>query len=387
MQELRKRGHEIEVLTGFPNYPEGKIYPGYRLSIIKRELMGDIRITRVPLYPNHDSNGFKRLLNYISFAVSALLIGPLVVGRFDVAYIYHPPATVFLPALGFRILRRKPCIYDIQDLWPDTLESTGMIRNRRVLSAVGIWCRIAYHFADRILVLSPGFRKKLILRGVPSHKISVIYNWADDSVIRQVGYDQYLAEELELQGRFVVMFAGNMGMAQALSAVIDAAVIVAGKNPMVKFVFVGDGVEEAKLKERTKDLNLENVSFVSRRPIAEISYVMSLADVLLVHLRNDLLFDITIPSKIQTYMAIGRPILAAVRGDAADLVRKTGSGEICEPENPCNIAEAVLKMASMDKDGLLAMGQKGKEYYEKHLSLRSGAGKIDEALHELTGKL
>lgn len=380
-RELKKLGHEVEVLTGFPNYPEGKLYPGYRLRLFQREMIDGIPVIRVPLYPSHDGSSVKRVLNYLSFAVSAAVLGTLLVKRADVVYVYHPPATVALPAIMLKLLRRIPFVYDIQDLWPDTLAATGMLNNRIILNCIGLWCRLTYAVAAHIAVLSPGFKKLLRLRGVPEDKVSVIYNWCDEDNIASVDRPRAAGQEKAMAGRFNVVFAGTMGKAQALDAVLDAAAIVAASVPQAQFVFVGGGIDVERLKEKKELAELENVLFLPRRPMTEIGAVLSIADVLLVHLKDDPLFEITLPSKIQAYLAVGRPILVGVRGNAAELVENAHAGLACVPEDAESIAKAVIKFAEMAPDEREEMGQNGVKFYREELSLSVGVRKF-EALFE-----
>lgn len=371
-RELVKQGHEVEVLTGFPNYPGGKLYPGYRVRLLQRETYDGISVIRVPLYPSHDNSSIKRILNYVSFALSAALLGPLVVKQADVMYVYHPPATVALPSMMLKLLRGIPFIYDIQDLWPDTLAASGMLKNGLILKCVGLWCRLSYKIANHIVVLSPGFKKKLKNRGVPVEKVTVIYNWCDENKIIPMGRREAEKLELEMRDRFNVVFAGNIGKAQALDAVLDASKRVAEKLPKVQFVFIGGGIEVDLLKGRVNRESLNNVIFLPRRPVAEIGSALCMADVLLVHLQDDSLFEITIPSKIQSYLAVGRPILVAVRGDAAQLVEKADAGIACIPEDAESIASAVEKLVNLSQEEREEMGKRGARFYQQELSIAVG---------------
>jgi len=375
---LRERGHEVEILTGFPNYPGGKVYPGYRIRPFQREVMEGIPVIRVPLYPSHDTSAIRRVANYATFALSAATIGTAAVKPADVMYVYHPPATVALPAMLIGSIRRIPFVYDIQDLWPDTLGATGMVNNKSLLKMVGRWCRWTYRAAARIVVLSPGFKELLVARGVPGEKIEVIYNWCDERQIPKTPKNESLAKELGFSGRFNVLFAGTMGKAQALEAVLDAAARISGRIPEVQFVFIGGGIEVDRLKRLARGKQLDNVLFLPRRTVSEIGEVLNLADVLLVHLKDDPLFRITIPSKIQAYLAVGRPILAGVRGDAAELVRMAGAGVDFLPENPESLSEAVEKYYRMPRALLDEMGDHGRRYYREKLSLSEGVSRFEE---------
>lgn len=377
-KELVNLGHEVEVLTGFPNYPGGKVYEGYRVKPLQREVMEGVSVLRAPLYPSHDSSSVKRIANYASFAFSSAILGTFLTKPADVIYVYHPPATIGLPASVISLLRRVPFVYDVQDLWPDTLSATRMLGNNIALKIVDKWCQLIYRRASKIVVLSPGFKDILINRGVPKEKIEVIYNWCDESQIQTAERDENLAHSLGLTNRFNVIFAGTMGKAQALNAVLEAAGILATQQPDIQFVFVGGGIEVDGLKQKTKDMRLTNVLFLPRRPVSQISDILNLADVLLVHLKDDPLFKITIPSKIQTYMAVGRPILIGVRGDAAALVEKAKAGLVCAPEDPQDIANTIERLYNMSREDLDLMGRNGKKFYEQELSLSIGIRRFEK---------
>lgn len=386
-RELVRLGHKVEVLTGFPNYPGGQLYSGYRIRLFKREEIEGVSVLRVPLYPSHDSSVLKRIANYASFALSAALMGPLLVKPADVMYVYHPPATVGFAAAVISLVRRVPFVYDIQDLWPDTLAATGMIKNPGILGLVGLGCRFVYRQAARVVVLSPGFKKMLVQRGVPAEKVDVIYNWCDeDSIQRQASCSQR-GEFPELHGRFNIVFAGTMGKAQALDAVLGAAKIVSTSHPEAQFVFVGGGIEVERLKREKEKMDLRNVLFLPRMPMQEIGSLLAVADVLLVHLRDDPLFRITLPSKTQAYMAAGRPILMAVRGDAANLVEQSEAGLTCVPDDSPSIAASVGRFCQLPREELDEMGERGRKFYEKELSLAVGVSKFQtafELIHEKT---
>lgn len=385
-KELVKRGHEVEVLTGFPNYPGGKIYDGYHVRMLQRETLEGIPVNRVPLYPSHDNSSIKRILCYASFAMSASTIGPWVVRPADIAYVSQGPITVGLPACILKMLKGIPFILHIQDLWPDSLFSSGMFKNQLGLKIVSSWCNSVYKCAAKIVAITPGIKEKLKDRGVREDKIDIIYNWCDDSQIFCAEKNEELAKSLSMVGRFNVVFAGNMGILQSLDAVLDAAKIVGEKQPAIQFVFLGSGVEVNRLKQKTLSLGLKNTLFLARRPVSEVGPILSLADALLVHLKKDPLFEITIPSKTQAYMAVGRPVLIGVPGDATDLVLKAKAGLPCEPENPQSIADAVLKLYAMPRPELEIMGENGKRFYEEELSFQIAATRFENIFAAAAGK-
>jgi len=385
-KKLKEFGHEVQVLTGFPNHPYGKIYPGYHLRFSQHEEMEGVSVVRVPLYPSRDRSSIRRFLSYASFGVSAATIGLCSVRKPDVVYVYHPPPTSCLPACVLRLLRGVPFVYDIQDLWPDSLLESSMFNNR-----LGIWladkcCKSLYRIAGKIVVLSPGFKKELCRRGVNADKIEVIYNWCSESNIDSSEKRRELARELGMTGKFNIMFAGNLGNVQMLDKLLDAAEIVQPKHPDVQFVLIGSGSEEKFLKEKARQMNLKNVVFHERRPLSEIRTIMTLSDVLFVQLKDNQTFRITIPSKTQAYLSVGRPILIGVEGNASDLVLKAKAGIKCKPGDPENIAEAIDKFKSMPKKEMEQMGQNGKKFYREQLSLDVGTKRFEKVFESMVNQ-
>jgi glycosyltransferase involved in cell wall biosynthesis len=285
-------------------------------------------------------------------------------------YAYHPPLTVGVTASLIRWMRGIPLVYDIQDMWPDTLRATGMLNNARVLALVGRVCEWVYKRADQLVVLSPGFKRLLMQRGVPESKIEVIYNWADESSLwkpnSQVPIDFPGAEQ------FRILFAGNMGKAQALGTVLHAAELLKARGSRVCWVMLGSGVEMEHLKEQTQQQQLDNVIFLPAVPMGQVGAYMQAADALLVHLRKDPLFEVTIPSKTQAYMAAGKPILMAVEGDSAALVRKADAGVIARSEDAVALADAAEQLANQSPAELSVIGEQANAFYRRELSLNVG---------------
>jgi lipopolysaccharide/colanic/teichoic acid biosynthesis glycosyltransferase len=367
---MRAHGHEVRVVTGFPNYPGGRLYPGYRLKPLRRDLMDGVPIDRLPLYPSHSRSAVGRILNYVSFAMSLTVYGIFTLRRADVMYVYHPPLTAGLAAAVIAAVRRIPFVYAIHDLWPDTLAASGMVSNQVVLRIVERLCLWVYGRADQIVVVSPGFKRNLIEKGVPESKIAMIYNWPNETQVRSRSDSDLRAFALE--GRFNIVFAGNMGPAQGLETVLRAAKIVESAAPEVQFILVGDGIEADRLRARAAALAVQSVRIMPRVPQSEIGALLAAADVLLVHLRDDSLFRITIPAKTQFYLAMGKPILMGVSGDAAALVEQAGAGVVVKPEDAQALAAAALELARLPKKDISAMGARGRAFYEKELSAAKG---------------
>lgn len=382
-KELARRGHEVQVLTGFPNYPGGEIYDGYRISFLQKEVIDGIPIIRVPLYPSHDRTAIKRIISYLSLSIAQATIGPFAVKDADIAYISQGPATIGLPAIIHKFFRRIPFVYNIQDLWPDSLTSTGMFDHSLGLKLINRWCSCVYNQAAKITVIAPGMKTRLIARGVPEEKIELIYNWCDDDLICRDEPDHQLKDSLGLTDKFNIIFAGNIGKAQAMHTILDAAKLITGDCPKVQFAFIGDGVEVDPLKQKADNMNLTNVRFLDRRPVEEIGPILRCADVLLVHLKDDPLFRITIPSKTQAYLAMGRPVLIGVKGDAAHLIEKAQAGLTCEPENPNSMADTIKKLYNMNPSQLDQMGHNGIKFYDSNIAFKIAVGKFENIFKKI----
>ncbi len=379
-KSLLAKGFEVEVLTGFPNYPTGKIYDGFKIKLVDKKIIDGVTVTRVPLYPSHNNSVLKRIFNYVSFATTATIYGLFFAKKPHIIYSYHPPITVGMAASLVKIIRGVPLICDIQDLWPDTLKATNMVNNKKVLNLIDMVCAWVYKSSTHIVVLSPGFKKLLIARGVAESKIDVIYNWADETKIQN--YLGVLPAIYPVNEKFKVLFAGNIGKAQALDTLLQACEILDKKQSNIHFVVVGDGIELKSLKEQSLVKKLTNITFIPAVPMSEIGVFLSAADALLVHLNNDPLFEITIPSKTQAYMAAGKPILMGVKGDAANLIVSAKCGLFFEPKNAIELANNVLILASKPKVDLIEMGENAKNYYNMHLSVEVGVNNFAKIFTE-----
>jgi colanic acid biosynthesis glycosyl transferase WcaI len=378
-QTLQSRGHDIAVLTGFPNYPSGDLYPGYRLCLWLREILAGVSVIRVPLYPDHSCSGFRRVLNYISFAFSSAILGPWLARRPDVIFVYQPPLTIGLPAYVLSRWWHVPFVYQVQDMWPETLSATGMIHNPRILNWINNFAKWIYAKADAICVISPGFQANLVEKGILKEKIHIIPNWVDTATYYPEQPDPVLAQKLGLEGRFNIMFAGNIGEAQSLETVLDAAELLRD-IPEIQFVIIGCGVMLPFLSQSAVKRGLNNVLFLGRYEVEVMPKLYALADVLLIHLKNEPLFRITIPHKTYAYMATGKPILAAVAGDAADVVRNAGAGIACLPQDPQALALTTRQFYCMTEIERRAMGESGLTVVKNQFCRETLVGDIEEVL-------
>lgn len=384
VRKLQDLGHEVEVVTTFPSYPGGRIFKGYVQRWRSVENMGGVRVVRVPSFISHGESAIKRMLSYGSFALSAAWYALFSARRPDVIYAYYPPVMVGLMALVVGRIRRVPYIYDVQDLWPEALVATGHVRaNGQLAKWVGRLCDIIYRQSARVVVLSQGYRETLINKGVGAEKVVCVYNWCDESRMSSESAEPALW--CRVPGTFRILYAGNLGTAQALSHVVDAAALLqASGDTHIQLVFLGAGIEEEALRLQAK--HLSNVTFLPQVKIDDVGGYFKAADVLLVHLADDPVFDITIPQKTQAYFLAGKPILMAVRGESGALVNAAKAGLVVPSENAVEMADAMRILAGKNADELLAMGKRGSVFYNEHMSMSKGVHQIEKLLSDVVSK-
>ncbi len=369
---LSDAGYNVEVVTGFPNYPGGRIYDGYKMRAIRTRIEDGLKVVRLATYPSHNRSAVRRIASYLSFAISSFSY-LLIRRRPQLIYVFYPSLTAGLAAVAVKWIRRVPVVVDIPDLWPDSLGTAGMMRNTQMIGIVDWLCGLLYRHVDHIVVLSPGFRLALIERGVPAEKISLIYAWAEESGSSENTSVTFPAPSLfDPKHTFTLLFAGNMGAMQRLDSVLDAAKSLAAERSDIGIYLMGGGVDVERLKARVAEDGIGNVRFLPRVPLHEVQDILRQAGALLVHLARDPLFAKTVPSKTQAYLYAGRPILMAVEGNAADLVAKGGAGIVVEPENPQALAEAILRLADMGVEGRDEMGARARAFYDRELTFRHG---------------
>lgn len=360
-----ERGYHAMALTSFPNYPFGKVYDGYRQHLCQRENVDGVEVVRVPMYPDHSRSSKKRALSYLSFGLSAAFLGALFTKRPNLIWIHHPPLTTGFAGYFLAKLKRVPFVFEIHDLWPESLTSTGMIKEGKITRLIRKACNFLHQRADAIVVTSPGMKTHLERQNVDPSKIVVIPQWADESVFRPVKQDLEFGMKHGLIGKRSVVFAGNLGIAQGLDTVLDAAKQLVDL-PDFHFIIVGDGVEGKRLQERCESEGIKNIRFVGHQPAREVSKFLAWADAGLIHLKDDPLFAITIPSKTQAYMACGTPILCGVAGDGADAVEKANCGLSVAPEDAVDLAIKVRTMLALPTARRESMGQNALAYFEQN---------------------
>lgn len=381
---LLKQGHDVIAMTPIPQYPYGRFYEGYKLRLWSWEYRDGVKVLRLPIYPDHSKSAFRRGLSCLSFALSAAILGIFFVRKkIDAIYVYHPAPTIILPALVFSLLKRSPFIYDVNDLWPEFIESSGITKNILALKMVEKLVGFNYRIAPAISVQSNGFKQSVISKGGKEEKVHIIPNWVDDSIYHPVDFDVELAKDLNMYGRFNIVFAGNIGLVQGLDVLVEAAKLLKDLD-RVQFVLIGDGEEKAKIEYSVKKNNLNNIHFIERQPAEKMPYIYAIADVLFVHLKKDKIFETVIPSKTIAYLASGKPILMAVIGEASELIKKVNAGITCEPENPKELAEKVKIFYNMSKLERENIGKASREAFLANYAKDIVMNKYEELFMSLT---
>lgn len=385
VRTLTAQGHVVEVLTGKPNYPDGKIFDGYAENGFSQEHLEDgTLIHRVPLRPRRHGGGKNLLLNYVSFVVNGLRYGHKAIrGKdFDVVLaVAFSPVTSVIPAIYLKWRLKRPLSIWIQDLWPESLSATGFIRNRTVLAGVGLMVRAIYGAASQLLVQSEAFRAP-VARLASARKIVYYPNSSrDPRAEAQAPCTLPPALLATLQDNFCVVFAGNLGTAQSLHTILAAARKLRGLDAC-KIVLVGSGSMLGRIREEIERDGLDNVVLAGRYPSEQMPHIFDRAGALLVTLNRDGILAQTIPSKVQAYLAAGRPIIGALDGAGAEVIRASGGGLVGAAEDADGLRDCIERIYAMSAAEREALGAAGRRFYLEHFEIGRQARRLVSILSE-----
>lgn len=360
---LKERGHDVSVLTGIPNYPTGIFFDGYDKKSGDETWKG-IKIYRSRLTPR-GNGGAKLFLNYLSFAVMASKKIDQINESFDKILVYEPsPITVGIPAMKASKKFKVPYYFWVQDLWPESLTAAGGIKNPLILSFFDKLTRKIYNKAEKVLVQSEGFKKYILKQGIPSEKLEFYPNSTEAYYKKKSPSEKY---EKILPAGFRIIFAGNLGEAQSLGTLLDAAEIVKKHGVDVKWIFLGNGRYRETLEKTVLEKNLGDCVFLlGAFPGTEMPAFFASADALIASLKKDNIFALTIPSKIQSYMACGKPILASLDGEGAKIVESANCGFSSPAENAEALAENVIKLTQLSVEEHKKMGDNAVHYFNRN---------------------
>jgi glycosyltransferase involved in cell wall biosynthesis len=380
---LRERGHEVTVFTGVPDYPEGKFFKGYGIFRRRRETWQGIEVVRFPLIPRGRGTPLNLIINYLSSAFLATLVAPFFCrGRFDLIFVFETsPVTIGLPAIFLKKLRKTPIIFWILDLWPESLSATGAVRSPFLLMQIRRLTSLIYRSCDRILVSSKGFIGSVKDTGGYTGEIGYFPNWIEPEYFSPVVAEDVKLPELP-QG-FRILFAGNIGVAQDFETILNAAELLRSHTD-VHWIIFGDGRRADWVREQVKERCLEDsFHLLGKYPANMMPAFFAQASALLVTLRRDPTFTLTVPGKIQSYMSCGRPIIAALDGEGAQIIEESGCGLICPAESPQALANRILELYLMPSEERQIMADRGRQYSVEHFNRETLFSNLEDVMHSV----
>jgi len=376
-EALARRGHQVTVVTAVPHYPSGKVRPEFRRCVVQRSVERGVDVLRVGVPSLPRSRFSLRLVQYACYQLGATCAG--LTQRYDAVVLGNPALAVGLPFAALSALRRKPAIYSVHDVYPDVGIALGVFRHRPVIAAVRALESYCLRRAAWVRILSDSFGPGVAALGVPESKMVLIYDWVDTDLIRPLPRENAFAREHGLDGRFVALYAGNIGLSQGLDQVLAAAAQLAGYED-IHFVFVGDGTGRASLVAEAEERALNNVSFLPFQPRSRLPEVLATADVSLVTLQKGVALR-SLPSKIFSILASGRPVVASLDegSDAWRLVQRAEAGLCVPPESPAELAASILRLRSAP-ELRERLGRHGRSYAVAHHSPEAAAERFEELL-------
>lgn len=391
-RELARRGHQVQVVTGFPNYPSGHVQAGYSIRPRTDEVVDGVSVRRVALLPSHSDHAIGRVANYASFGASAMALGVDTLLDCDVVWVSNSPPTV---GWAMQRLRRAgvPMILHVMDLWPDNLIASGMAGtgrvNRTATAVAAALARTTYDCADRVLAISPSVVDLLESRDVPRRKLDFVPLWANESVFKPTSGEAVRVRMGVPESMVVILYAGAIGTTQDLEALIQAVGMLPSElHDQAECWIVGDGVGTRALSRIVATLpeSAPAVRLVGRRPMEEMPAWTAAADICYVGLRPDDHARFTLPSKVQTTAAMAKPILASVPGDVDQLVKELGLGFSSGGQGVTPLATELQRAVAMGRQGLAALGKEARTQYWTHFSLSAGIDRIESLAATLAGR-
>lgn len=382
-------GHQVSVLTGFPNHPTGVVPAAWRSrlrGLTFHENVGEVDVFRTWLWPLPNFKAHERMRNYVSFCISAGLRG-LLLPRPDVIIASSPQLLVGLSGWWLAFTRQIPFVFEVRDLWPESLTAVGVGGENSLLHhTLAAIAKFLYQRADRIVVVTAAFKDHLIGRWrVPAEKIDIVENGVETDLFAPADRDSIAAlrRELSAESRFLVCYIGTMGMAHGLETLLDAAAKLQSENPAVLFLLIGEGAEKERLRELAQSRRLKNLRFLDQQPREQIAAFICASDVCLVLLKKTDVFKTVIPTKMLEFMSCGRCVILGVQGQAQDILERAGAGLAIEPENAQALAFAINQLAK-DRDLARSLGEKGREYILQNFSRANTARKYIGVLERMT---
>ncbi len=337
-KEWVQNGAEVTIITCTPNFPHGHVYEGYTNKLYQTEMIEGIRVIRVWSYITTNSGFLKRVLDYMSFAFMAFWVG--LFQKYDVIIATSPQFFTTWAAWGIAKIKRKPWIFELRDIWPESIKTVGAMEESRVLDILEKIELALYRSSDKVIAVTDAFKANLISRGIDESKIAVVTNGANMDLFSPREKDKALLEELQLEGKFIIGYLGTHGMAHSLDFIVNSISKIIDNN--IHFLFVGDGAMKQTIVDLAKMLSLSNITFLDPIPKDEMPRYLSIVDVSLAPLKRSENFKTVIPSKIFESSAMGKPTLLGVEGQAQEIIEKYHAGLCFVPEDENDFVEKVL---------------------------------------------
>lgn len=385
---LHREGVDVTVLTGKPNYPAGKIFPGYKATGIQREKFSGVEVVRIPLAPRGNGSSQGLLLNYLTFIFSGYFFALFALRRkkFDAVFVYAPsPLLQALPAIFVAWIKGAPLIVWVQDIWPEALQATGIIKNPWLLRLVELAVRYIYRSADSILIQSEAFRPSVERLTGDNRKIRFYPNSSEDFLSSSNAPHRQSEVSAGMGRNFSVVFAGNIGSVQSCSTIISAAKLLQ-EYPQIRFYLVGSGSQAASIALDIERNNLVNVVMTGQLPPDEMPSIFASASVLLITLADAPSLAATIPSKLQSYLAAGKPIIASMNGEGAKVLRDANAGIVCPADDEGALAGAVRQLYEMSPDERFHLGQNGRQYFKANFDMTVRARELIAHFEHISGR-
>jgi glycosyltransferase involved in cell wall biosynthesis len=376
--EWVKRGYKVTVVTGIPNYPQGKYYDGYGLFKKRKETYNGMDIIRIPLVPR-GNNAIMLALNYLSFVVSGFFWKSFTRIKADFVFIFEvSPMTQALPGVWYAKKRKIPCYLYVTDLWPENVEIVAGIKNKTILNTIGIMVDYIYKRCDRIFTSSESFIQAIVDRGTDRKKLEFWPQYAED-YYKPVDKEKANIPEIPQDDIFNIIFAGNIGFAQGLDVLPEAAKILKKTNTKVRFNIVGDGRFKETLKAKVEESQVTDYfNFIDKQPATRIPEFMAVSDATLISLSKSKVFSITLPAKTQSCLACGVPVIVSADGEIQDVIKKADAGVCSDAGDAKGLAENINKLVNMSAEKHKDMAQNAVDYYQKYFDKETLLNRMDQ---------
>ena len=375
--EWVKRGYDVTVLTGIPNYPKGKFYKGYGIFKKRREEIDGVKIIRIPIIPR-GNNSIMLILNYLSFVISGFFFSKFTRKKFDKVFTYEvSPITQALPAIWYAKRKKIESILYVMDLWPESIELATGKKNEKIFNIIEKVVNYIYKNTNKILTSSESFKEDIISKGQPSEKVQFWPQYAEEFYCNK----ENKVTEIKKDDKFKIIFTGNIGQAQGLEIIIDTAKILKEKKEKVVFYLVGNGRAKEELQTKVKENKLgEIIRFIEQKPAKEISNYISVCDATFISLKSNSISEKILPAKMQSYLASGKPIIGCAKGEIEKNIKDAKAGVCCNEENAEKLAEKIIEIKNKTKEELEEFGKNARKYYEENYEKNYLLNKIDKIL-------